>query len=130
MGHTGAFFSPPYPGFVLQWDFGTSKICLKAGYDGSTLAIEALSSVAVTLNTWSHIAVTREGQIVRVFLNGVNVIEVNSASTLWAENNSGSFGIGAATGGNRFGVGYIDGFRIKEGDAVYTANFTPPVSEF
>lgn len=130
MGHMTAFSSAPYPGFALQWDFGTSKISLKAGFNGSTLAIDVLSSVAIASNAWTHIAVTRQGQVLRVFINGVKDIEVNSASTLFAESTTGGFGIGAASGSNRFGVGYIDGFRITEGNAVYTANFTPPASEF
>jgi len=66
----------------------------------------------------------------RVFINGVKAIEVNSAATLWAESNSGYFGIGAGYGNNRFGVGNIDEVRIVEGNAVYTANFTPPAAEF
>jgi len=130
IGHNLA--STSYVGFNLQWEYGTNKIRFLAGYSGGggIWAINATSAIDVLLNAWSHIAITRQGQILRVFINGVKAIEVNSAATLWAESNSGYFGIGAGAGNNRFGVGNIDEVRIIEGNAVYTANFTPPTSPF
>lgn len=130
IGHNHA--STSFAGFNLQWDYGTNKIRFLAGYSGGggIWAVDATSAIDVALNAWSHIAVTRQGQVLRVFIGGVKAIEVNSADTLWAENIGGNFGIGAGSGNNRFGVGYIDEFRIFEGDAVYTANFTPPTAEF
>lgn len=128
IGHSAVTTS--YVGFNLQWEYGTNKIRIFAGFNGSSLAVDSTSAIDVSLNTWSHIAVTREGQVLRVFINGVKSIEVNSAATLWAESGGGFFGIGAGAGNNRFGVGYIDEVRITEGNAVYTSNFTPPTAEF
>jgi len=119
-----------YVGFNLQWDYSTNKIRFLSGYSGGGWAVDAMSAIDVLLNAWSHIAITRQGQILRVFINGVKAIEVNSAATLWAESNSGYFGIGVGSGNNRFGVGYIDEVRIIEGNAVYTTDFTPPTSPF
>lgn len=129
IGHNLA--STSFVGFNLQWTYSTNKIRFLSGYQGAgTWTLDATSTLDVLPNVWTHIAVTREGQILRVFINGVKVIEFNSASTLWAESNSGYFGIGAGDGNNRFGVGNIDEVRIIEGNAVYTANFTPPTSPF
>jgi hypothetical protein len=129
LGHNIALNS--YVGFNLQWDYSTNKIRFLSGHQGAGIwAVDAMSAIDVPLNAWSHIAITRQGQILRVFINGVKAIEVNSAATLWAESNSGYFGIGAGFGNNRFGVGYIDEVRIIEGNAVYTTDFTPPTSPF
>ncbi len=129
IGHSLA--TAQFVGFNLQWTYSTNKIRFLSGYQGAgTWTLDATSTLDVLPNVWTHIAVTREGQILRVFINGVKDIEFNSASTLWAESNSSYFGIGAGYGNNRFGVGYIDEVQIVEGSAVYTSNFTPPTVEF
>ena len=129
IGHDLATTS--FVGFNLQWTFSGNFIRFLSGYQGAGIwTLDATSTVVVALNVWTHIAITRQGQVLRVFINGVKVIEFNSASTLWAESNSGYFGIGAGDGNNRFGVGNIDEVRIIEGNAVYTSDFTPPTSPF
>ena len=129
VGHTNA--STGVVGFNLQWKSGTDKLRFLSGYAGSGVwTIDVTSTHDVVLNTWSHIAISRQGQVLRVFITGVKTLEVNSASTLWAESSLYRFGIGVGAGNNRFGVGYIDEFRITENNAVYTDNFTPPTAPF
>jgi hypothetical protein len=128
IGHSGA--SSTLDGFALQWDYSTNKIRFLSGsLGGSAWTLDQTSVLTVALNTWTHIAVTREGQILRVFINGVIAISIDSASTLWYEQGAGTFRIGAGYGNNRFGVGYIDEVRIRK-EAVYTADFTPPTAPF
>jgi hypothetical protein len=74
------------------------------------------------LNTWTHIAASRSGTTLRMFYNGVQV-----ASTT----NSYNFAQGTVYIGNENTNaapwnGYISGFRLVKGTAVYTSNFTPP----
>ena len=127
IGHSWAITQ--FVGFNLQWTYGTNKIRFLSGYRGAgTWTLDATSTLDVLPNVWTHIAVTREGQILRVFINGVKNIEFNSASTLWAESGGGTFSVGAGSGNNGFGIGYIDEVRIIEGNAVYTSDFTPPTS--
>ena len=130
IGHSGAFLE--YAGFNLRWDSGTNKIrVLAERYYGDLIwAVDATSAIDVLLNRWTHLAVTRQGQVLRVFIDGVKAIEVNSVSTLWYEHSIGTFRIGGGGDDNRFGVGYIDEVRIVGGSAVYTDNFTPPTVEF
>ena len=129
IGHSGA--SSSTDGFALQWaSTPTNTVRFLSGYLGSGVwTLDQTSVLTVALNTWTHIAVTREGQILRVFINGVIAISINSAATLWYEQGSGTFNIGAGYGNNRFGVGYIDEFRIRK-EAVYTGNFIPPTAPF
>jgi len=129
IGHSGA--SSTLDGFALQWNSTpTNTVRFLSGYLGAGVwTLDQTSVLTVALNTWTHIAVTREGQILRVFINGVIAISIDSAATLWYEQGSGTFKIGAGYGNNRFGVGYIDEFRIRK-EAVYTTNFTPPTAPF
>jgi len=82
------------------------------------------SSTIPQLNTWTHVAATRSGTTLRIFVNGVQ-----TASTT----NSTNFAQGAAYVGNDGTnaapwYGYISNFRLVKGTAVYTAAFTPPTT--
>ena len=83
---------------------------------------DLLSSATIpALNTWTHVAATRSGTTLRIFVNGVQ-----TASTT----NSTSFPQGAALVGNDGTnaapwLGYISNVRLVKGTALYTSNFTP-----
>lgn len=83
-----------------------------------------------TLNVWSHIAVTRTGNIYRGFLNG----SLGYIQTLaLAPYNTVTRGLAVgANYGTTWGVtpintptGYITNLRIVNGTSLYTANFVP-----
>ena len=78
-------------------------------------------------NTWYHIAVTRSGSDVKLFVNGVQEGSTRTYST----NTSGSAVsyIGGFPAAHSI-EGYIDDLRITKGVARYTANFTPPDKAF
>lgn len=89
-----------------------------------------ITGSGVTLNTWSHVAVSRSGTSTRLFLNGVQ-----TGSTYTDTNNyltPARVWIGADDDGspNAYFIGYIDDLRITKGVARYTANFTPPTQAF
>jgi hypothetical protein len=70
--------------------------------------------------TWTHIAITRAGTTLRLFMNG-NLY--GSLATSGTANLQVRFGGG--TGGDYPFKGYIDQIRIDNSVAHYTANFTP-----
>jgi hypothetical protein len=81
------------------------------------------SGGSVSLNTWSHVAFTRQGGTIRGFINGNLVLSVTDTRTYAA--------VASATVGGGFGTtqpytGYISDFRTTKGHARYTENFTPP----
>lgn len=87
-----------------------------------------ITGSGVTLNSWSHFAVTRSGTSTKLFLNGVQ-----TGSTYTDTNNYTSptrVRIGADDDGspNAYFIGYMSNVRVVKGTAVYTANFTPPAS--
>ena len=87
------------------------------------------STVAVTLNAWSHIALVKSGSTTTIYVNG-------KAGGTYADTNTylsstgltiGSSGFTSDAHGLKF-TGYISNLRIVSGTAVYTAAFTPPTA--
>ena len=78
-------------------------------------------------NAWQHVACTRQGSKVSIFVNG------NLATTATFTNNfsQGYLTIGINVGGASGGfTGYMSNYRLTNGVARYTANFTPPTTYF
>ncbi len=77
-------------------------------------------------NTWRHIALTRQGNNWRLFLDGTLAELVSRSGDTWGVNSS-PLCIGNNTSLADIAVqGFIDELRITKGLALYTANFTPP----
>ena len=80
-------------------------------------------SIAVPLNTWTHLAFSRSGTTLRIFVNGV----LDSTSTMSTNLNvTGTQYIGSLFDPNTGVTGYISNLRLVKGTAVYTGAFTPP----
>lgn len=96
-------------------------------YDGNN---SITHQTAVPLNQWNHIAGTRSGTTVRVFLNGVTGTTTATSSAVIGQN--ATFWIGAQHSGGPilYPNGYIDEVRLTNGYARYTADFTPPTAAF
>lgn len=89
------------------------------------------STVGVTANAWNHIAITRQGNVFRIFINGMPAGSVTSSSTraaLAVDYTMGSYanpsGVFPASGVNDY-QGYIDEIGVWVGTAKYTAAFNP-----
>jgi hypothetical protein len=112
--------------YTFSYALTTKVLSLIASADNTTTAV-TVTGIAVTLNTWQHVAATRSGSNWTVWQNGVSTGTASYAGTIYATGTSlttiGAFGNGA----NLF-PGYVSGLRIVNGTAVYTANFTPPTA--
>ena len=121
---TGANGGGPYNGW--WFDYESSGILRFYRYAGGS---EIYSSFSVTLvpGIWYHIACTRSGTAVKMFVNGVQVGTTATSSTSFDNVNSDPLVIGRfITGQGTFYLdGYVSDVRITKGTAVYTANFTP-----
>jgi hypothetical protein len=82
----------------------------------------------VSTNTWHHIAMTRNGNDHRLFLNGVQEA-ATWTNTGHSNNYLAGHKIGAAYNGTVQFQGYIDEVRVSRVPR-YTANFTPPTTAF
>ena len=85
---------------------------------------QAVGTGTAPLNTWTHIALTRNGNTFTVWVNGIASGTTTSTSSLYT--NTTSFTIGANADGSYPYTGYIDDFRFTYGIARYYQNFTPP----
>ena len=85
-----------------------------------------ITTAAISLNVWTHVAVVRSNAITKIYINGTQ------SGSSWTDiTNYGTtkpLRIGAWYN-NLYGfLGYIDDVRISKGVARYTANFTAPTS--
>lgn len=121
----------------LRWIGNTST----TGYfylygQGSNLNADTLGiitpSVTVSLGSWYHVALVRQGNTYSLFFNGVKLTPSSSSPITSMMDISAPMYIGGADGlnnGDNGFLGGIDEFRISN-VARYTANFTPPVVPF
>jgi hypothetical protein len=86
------------------------------------------STGTLTLNQWTHVAVTRTGNNFTIFLNGT--LDSTYASAGGSIGTCTSTAVGCFNNNQYFFTGFIDDFRVTKGLARYTANFTPPVAAF
>jgi hypothetical protein len=78
------------------------------------------------LVTWTHIAISRSGNQLRMFVGGVLVATVTD-STNFGSNTALYVGTLDASKNYSY-TGYISNLRIVKGSALYTASFTPSSS--
>lgn len=87
------------------------------------------SPTLVTLNAWNHMAVTRQGTTLRMYLNGNLVLTKTATSPSFVSNRISFGSIGPGMSGAF--TGYLDDTRISVGYARYTgATYTVPTAPF
>ena len=94
------------------------------GFNGADGVLVSTSDVVY--GAWVHVAVVRQGSILRLYINGVS--EASSTQTVAVVGTANFWWIGTAGDALTAGEyhGYLDDLRITSGVARYTANFTPP----
>jgi len=108
---------------------GTIKVY---AFDGQSNGELLSSTVAISNidNTWTHVALTKQGSTWRLFLNGqLNVSGTNtSTQTSVADLFVGAF----LLSGTYYSLTsfYVDEFRLVNGAAVWTSNFVPPTAPY
>ena len=99
--------------------------------DGSSGTALTASTGSFIRDRWHHFAVVRNGTAINIYVDGTSVANTTTSDTLY-ENTiepltiGGIFQSGALTQDVN---GFISNLRIIKGEAIYTANFTPPTSE-
>jgi hypothetical protein len=107
---------------TVGWEFRISTSGLPQFYftGGSSLNT---SSTVLSLNTWTHLAVTRNGANAYLYINGI--LSLSSSSFANGSNSGISTYIGIENGDSPSGFrGYISNLRVTN-TALYTSAFTP-----
>jgi len=110
------------PGALGLYTNPNKKLQYDEYYGGSFIGTTVLST-----GTWYHVAVTRSGSTIRLFLNG----NIENSNTTTFNNTTDGLIIGGAwiqSSPHNTLDGYISNFRVVKGTAVYTASFTAPTS--
>ena len=95
---------------------------------GDYLSTINLTSASFPMGAWTHVAVSRVGNVWSLYKNGTRVSTQTTAFTLTA----GNFKVGYAPSYGLFKATYIDDFLFYKGSAaIYTgASFTVPTAPF
>jgi hypothetical protein len=112
---------------VDYWSFGpvSTNVVRFHYFTGGSQIVSSTNTL--TLSAWNHIAMTKSGTTIRLFVNGV---EGASATVSGTPQSSTSYPLSIGQHNNRSIDGYVDELRITKGVARYTADFTPPDSPF
>ena len=121
VGQNNGFTSSGWWGFV----FNRSSNNTMEWFENTNPRIAA-TSVTWNNGQWNHVAVTRSGNNVKMFLNGTQVGSTYTTSFTYGASSVGIIN-GVLSDGKTDGplTGYLSNVRIVKGTAVYTSSFTP-----
>ena len=124
-----------WSGILSQWEYGNYNVNNSWVFEsvGSTMSFYYANTAgaiynadgpsALSLNTWQHIAATKSGSTLNVWIDGVKGADHTIVGT------PQSVSVGANIGGNVAGSGWYQGYmtdlKLTKGQALYTGNFTP-----
>jgi len=113
------------------WSFAFDNAGTKVRFvcDGPGTWTTMVETDDVPLNTWSHIALVRNGSEMKIYRDGVLKDTRTGVTYNINSNNNGLF-MGLRHGNNTYLNAYIDEMRISKGVARWTAAFTPPTSKY
>ena len=117
------YFGDTYGGTAGIYTYKTSDNQISL-YDTDQRSVSAAN--IIQLNTWHHVAWTRESGTLRAFLDGIKVDE----DTYTGDFTTTQYYVGDTAGtssGEMFG--YISNLRVLKGTALYTSDFTVPTHE-
>ena len=94
---------------------------------GSSTILECPASHNPEDHKWHHIAVTRTGTTLRMFVDGIQVTNATN-STNFSTSPSTAY-IGTRYSTEHSWEGYISNVHVVKGTCLYTTNFTPPTGK-
>lgn len=119
--HNASNYAP-----VLFYGATATGLTLYSSSNGTSWDVaNGVSIGTISANSWNHVAVSKSGSSIRLFLNGSLGNTVTFAGTF-----SGTYDriwIGDTASNNNY-TGYLSNIRIVKGTALYTGAFTPSSS--
>jgi hypothetical protein len=90
----------------------------------STADNQLVSTSNILTNSWTYVAVVRNGTNATIYINGVAESTITNSTNL----TDAGLVIGSYRGTGFYFSGYLSSLRVVKGTAVYTSNFTPPTA--
>lgn len=110
----------------IQCNFGVIPNAIQI-YNTNTNGINAYSTPTFTLNTWRHIAYCKNGANMKIYVNGVQLVNTAINNNSLASGEVRIFGnFGGANPGNANTNTFVNNIRVTQ-KVVYTGAFTPPI---
>lgn len=108
---------------------GTYQLTWISSADGTTGSADIRRNATLSTGTWYHIAMSRSGSTVKLFLDGTQQgSDGTDSNTIF---DAGGFvHLGVSSGGSNVFNGHMDEVRISKGIARWSANFTPPAQPY
>lgn len=101
------------------------------GSNGTTNGAIATASSVLTNGAWRHVAATRSGTTIQLFVDGTSEASVTDGRNFSFSTSALAIGAQFATRNSSYDFpGNIDEVRITKGVARYTSNFTVPAAAF
>jgi len=115
----------PVPKIVMYLDGATPKLHINALNGSGNLSLN--STTDITVGTWNHIAFVRNSSTWYWFINGTQAGTGSNSTNITFSNVATTIGYG---GEGYFTAmnGFISNFRVVNGTALYTSNFTAPTA--
>lgn len=116
-----------------QWAIGIGSGQPNFGW-GTGNGVGGFQSITATstllTGAWYHIAATRQGTTMRIFVDGVLENSLTQTQTMIDGGKQVMVGYAPGSAAAQHFAGNIDELRITKGVARYTASFTPPAMAF
>lgn len=122
--------------WLMQYEPGTDTLKCYISTTGANVIMTA--SIALGAGggdlwdgNWHHVAWTRQGNVYRVFVDGIiGSVSNTQSGSLKVPDSATDMSIGASYTANENFPGTLDEIRITKGLARYTGAFTPPTTPF
>ena len=119
---------------MFQFDYKSSESKLRIIPYVSDSSVVKQVSFTPEFNRWYHLAAVRDGNNLKIFIDGTQTGgDLAFSDTIDSETTGLSIGKRAMSDENngfeRNFNGYLSNLRIVNGTAIYTADFTPPTNE-
>ena len=113
----------------IQWDYKNTSNELRLVTSVSDSGTVYASSFTALKDVWYHLAVCRSSSDLKLFVNGAQIGSTHNIGSNVIDYDTVPFNIGMRPGNDDRGViGHISNFRIINGTALYTSNFSVPTT--
>lgn len=123
------FFNPTLGGRYLYMAVFDDILQVRHNGNAQNIIVVGQYGNSLEYNEWNHIAISKQNQVLKIFLNG---IEIESIYENFNYNPTkiiigcGADGVNNPNSTFTKMNGYLDEFCVTKGIARYTSNFTPP----